>query len=162
MASEVILGTLIGGGFTLIGITATIIGQIISDRLNHKRKVRYLKREVFFKQKFENYNQINKRLSEEIKECRFFIEELEILYSQKSVDKFLDKLDKNTEDFELHKIDLFESEKLIKELKLYFDIRDKLIDKIKEKRFTKLEKIFEELRNKRFEVCDIMKEELEL
>ncbi|MDP3026888.1 MAG: hypothetical protein Q8N63_04215 [Nanoarchaeota archaeon] len=57
---EILVGVLISGGFLLIGIIATIVGQEYSARSNHKRKLEIMKKELVFNKKIAYFERISK------------------------------------------------------------------------------------------------------
>ena len=57
MVSDIIIGLLIAGGFFIVALIIQILGTLLLNWKNHKNKVKYMKKEYFFKQKisiFEN------------------------------------------------------------------------------------------------------------
>lgn len=56
--NELTQGVLISGGFLVIGIIATIFGQEYYAWRNHRRKIEYLREEIFFRKKLEYFEEV--------------------------------------------------------------------------------------------------------
>lgn len=66
MVNEILIGVLISGGFLLIGIIVTILGQIYSDKKEFERKIKYLREETFFKKKLEYFERLCKAIQDRL------------------------------------------------------------------------------------------------
>lgn len=58
MASELVTGVLIAGIFFISALIIQICGTLLADWRTHKRKIRYLKQELIFKEKINIFEKI--------------------------------------------------------------------------------------------------------
>lgn len=99
---------LLSGLFFIGGIVATLIGTVVADKLNyrrkldyaekeHKYKIRYLKEEIFFRKKLEALTELTKEIENEESTILFITELLDVENGEKlppfkEISSLLDKI----------------------------------------------------------------------
>lgn len=162
MVSDIILGTLIAGGFFLAGIIATLVGQIISTNLTHNKKIKFLKEENFFKKKLDYYEQISKKLEEDlIKYNNPKIFSKTKKSSGRKIEKELDKYETDKKEITSSKISFFQDKKLAEEYLEYLQIKKEFRAYLKENKKNELNKklknMFNLTSNLQNRIIDILK-----
>lgn len=62
MVNEIVTGILIAGSFFILALIIQIVGTIFFDWRNHKRRLEYIKKELFFNKKATFFERITKEI----------------------------------------------------------------------------------------------------